>query len=186
VVLGVLLPALLSRPAMLTTYPMQPYMRRRWQFAYTTFAFAGASFVYTAAITLLKPTHGFSEHAERGLGGAAALIVFLLAINHLPPLLADRQGRLAAALLRAAGAILGGFFLGIFFAVDDIAAKANWSLSVRETICLLTLDVAVVLLCLWHGPAPDDRLTMFRLRRRLKRWRRKHLRAIRASAKDSS
>jgi hypothetical protein len=51
VVLGVLLPSLLGRPAMLREHPMSEHVRQRWAIAYTMLAFAGAAYVYTTAVT---------------------------------------------------------------------------------------------------------------------------------------
>jgi hypothetical protein len=58
-ILGVLLPSLLGRRVLLTDRSMTPHIRQRWNIAYTRFAFAGASFVYTTAVTLLRPSKGF-------------------------------------------------------------------------------------------------------------------------------
>jgi drug/metabolite transporter (DMT)-like permease len=167
-ILGVLLPALLSRPALLTAHPMREHVRRRWNIGYTMFAFAGASYVYTTALTLLKPSGGFSTSAQRAVSGAGGLIFLLLCINHLPPILDDRRSRLSKT-LQAVGSIVCGVFAGGFLAIDEL-------LSVAHTSTISYVSWAIVLvamfgLAFWYGPSPEDRLLVFRVVRRLRRFR---------------
>lgn len=178
-ILGVLLPALLSRPALLTAHPMREHIRRRWNIGYTMFAFAGASYVYTTALTLLKPVGGFSTGAHHAVSGAGLLIFLLLCVSHLPPLLDDRRSRLAKT-LQVLGSIVCGVFAGGFLAIDEL-----FQTSVARTPSIAYISWAIVLvamlgLALWYGPSPEDRLMAFRVTRRLRRLRRRRS----ASAKN--
>lgn len=171
-ILGVLLPALLMRPALLTTHPMREHVRRRWNIGYTMFAFAGASYVYTTALTLLKPSGGFSRSAQHAVSGAGVLIFLLLCINHLPPLLEDRRSRISKV-LQVMGSIVCGVFAGGFLAIDELLFT-----SVAHTPPISYISWAIVLvamfgLAFWYGPSPEDRLLVFRVARRLRRFRKR-------------
>jgi hypothetical protein len=171
-ILGVLLPALLRRPALLTAHPMREHIRRRWNIGYTMFAFAGASYVYTTALTLLKSSGGFSASAQHAVSGAGVLIFLLLCIDHLPPILDDRRSRLSKT-LQVVGSIICGVFAGSFLAIDEL-----FSTSVAHTPTISYISWAIVLvamfgLALWYGPSPEHRLIVFRVKRRLRRWWRK-------------
>jgi hypothetical protein len=171
-VLGVLLPALIGRPAMLVEHPMSDHIRRRWCIAYTMFAFGGAAYVYTAAVTLLRPTEGFSARAEHAVGGAGLLIFVLLCFNHVPPLLVPRRSHLTKT-LQVGGAIVCGILGGGFFGVDQIFPRSFPHTPAISYISWGVLIVVMVGLCLWYGPSPEHRLIVFRVKRRLRRWRKR-------------
>lgn len=178
-ILGVLLPALLRRPALLTAHPMREHVRRRWNIGYTMFAFAGASYVYTTALTLLKPSGDFSASAQRAVSGAGALIFILLCINHLPPILDDRRSRLSKT-LQAVGSIVCGVLAGGFLAIDELFSTSGAPTSTIYYISWAIVLVVMFGLAIWYGPSPEDRLLVFRLVRRLRRFRKQR----RARAKD--
>jgi hypothetical protein len=178
-ILGVLLPALLRRPALLTAHPMREHTRRRWNIGYTMFAFAGASYVYTTALTLLKPSGGFSASVHHAVSGAGVLIFLLLCINHLPPVLDDRRSRLSKT-LQVVGSIVCGVFAGGFLAIDELFST---SVAHTPTISYISWAIVLVAMCglaLWYGPSPEDRLLVFRVARRLRRFRKRR----RARAKN--
>jgi len=171
-VLGVLLPALIGRPAMLVQHPMSDHIRRRWGIAYTMFAFGGAAYVYITAVTLLRPTEGFSPHAGHAVFGAGLLIFLLLCFNHVPPLLVPRRSRRTKT-LQVGGAIVCGIFGGGFFGIDQLYPRDLAHTPAISYISWGLLIVAMVGLCLWYGPSPEDRLIAYRVKRRLRRWWRK-------------
>jgi hypothetical protein len=179
-ILGVLLPALLRRPALLTGHPMREHIRRRWTIGYTMFAFSGASYVYTAALTLLKPlSGGYSVSARHAVSGAGVLIFLLLCINHLPPVLDDRRSRLSKT-LQVVGSIVCGVFAGSFLAIDELFSTSVTHTPTISYISWAIVLVAMVGLALWYGPSPKDRLLVFRFVRRLRRFRKRR----RARAKN--
>lgn len=166
--LGVLLPALLSRPAALTAHPMREHVRRRWAIGYTMFAFAGAFFVYVIAFSLLKPAGGFTGAARQAVFGTGLLIFALLCANHIPPLLLPRRGALTTT-LQISAAVLCGVLGGSFFAIDELYPRAHVPLAAYLSWAGLLLAICAV--CLWYGPSPRQRHAWFRLRRRARRWR---------------
>ena len=171
-ILGVLLPALLARPAHLSSLPENDYKRRRREIGYTMLAFAGATYVYLTALTLLHPH--VTAQAERAIFGAGLIVFVLLVINHVPPLL--RLSSLGWRSTTTAVQILSALFFGIlsggFFAVDQLE-YAHRGLPLVAVVSWLVVVAAMLGICLWFGPAPDQRMMRYKLGRRLRQRRRR-------------
>jgi hypothetical protein len=171
--LGVLLPAIIARPAFLANYTMRPHIRARWAYAYSVFAFAAAAFVYFSAAELLG-RHASLSPAEKGaLYGAGLLIFALLCAHHLPPILEARASA-AARVAQPALAVCLGILMGGFFAADSLWPKAwddtpaialaSWALALLATFAVS---------CWFSGFSPETQRRLFIWSRRRRRRQRR-------------
>jgi hypothetical protein len=171
-ILGVLLPALLTRPAHLSSLPESDHRRRRHEIAYTMLAFAGASYVYVTALTLLHPH--VTGQAKRAIFGAGLIVFVLLVINHIPPLLrlSSSGWRSTTTALQVLSAMLFSLIAGGFFAVDQLE-YARGGLPPVAIASWLGVTSAMFGIRLWFGPAPGQRMMRYRLARQLRQRRRR-------------
>lgn len=165
VVVGVLLPAAFIRPPFLTENDMSEHALRRWNYAYSMFAFGLLGFVDVVALRLLKPWNSFSAAGRGGVAGAAMLVLLVVAAVHLPPIVLRVKRRLAERWLLGTAAVVLGTGFGGFLAVDITYPRDRMPL-----IGLLTWGVLLACACgatVWFsGLSPETKMGIFRLRRR--------------------
>ena len=162
-VLGVLLPSSLVRPAFLRDRGMSSQARNRWNYGYSMFAFAMLGFVDIAALRLLRPSTPLSPSARGALTGAAVFVILIVAAVHLPPIVRPRQ-RLLPRFVLAASAVLCGLCFGGFVAVDLVYPTRDTPLIavVSGTVLLAAAGTST----LWFsGLSPDTRHAIYRRRR---------------------
>lgn len=145
--------------------------RRRWNYAYSMFAFSLLGFVDVAALRLLRPLDSFSEAAQGGIAGAAMLVVLVVAAVHVPPVLQVKRRRAERWVLTAA-AVVVGVGSGGFFAIDLTYPRNGLPL-----IGFVSWGFLLVTACgttVWFsGLAPETRLGLFRWNRRRRLARRR-------------
>jgi hypothetical protein len=167
--LGVLLPLCFSRPPFLERWPMPDHRRRRWQFAYTVFAFAAMAFIYVTATDLLRPVRGLTVGARNALDLAGLILVAIACFHHLPPVMA--LGRRWRSVATAAVSLLGGLSAGGFAAVDQLYPHARDPIIAYGSWMVLALVLLTV--AYWFGGrSPEDELRAYVRRRKRARRRR--------------
>lgn len=174
--LGVLLPLCFSRPAFLSTWPMTDERRRRWQFAYSAFAFAAMGFIYVAATLVLRPVHGLTTGARNALDFGGLILLAIACFHHLPPV--SMPGRRLKSVVTAAVALLGGLAAGGFAAVDQIDTHVHNAWIGYATWAGLAL-ILITVGSWFGGPSPEQKLKAFvRRRERTRRRRRRACRPV--------
>jgi FtsH-binding integral membrane protein len=119
VVLGLLIPALLTRPKWLepSDSRLSQPRRRRIEFLYSVGAIAGLVFAYLAIAEVFASRTDLSEDGQDALGGASLLLLLIVVSVHLVPLWAPHEG-LGRRALMTGWALLAGMTFGSVFAAN--------------------------------------------------------------------